>query len=335
MNAILTLSPKDRHDLFNEAGARLGLPPFHIEKDFWVCWTLCALFRAPKLNAHLTFRGGTSLSKGWDLIERFSEDIDLSMARGWFPDVKDPAEAGISSAERERRLKGLRNECRKVIAEVLCPVLTGEASKVPEPIRIEVEELEKARDPFCIYLEYPGTGLTAPADYNRAMVKIELSGRADGWPMEERTISPYVVRAFPDFCSGATLSLSCVRPERTFWEKAALVHEQNTRPGERSISPRQARHLYDLCRLWRVAKNSEGFRALFDGVVAHRRGYFDYTWVDYDALSPGSLRLVPPEKRLAEWRADYSAMQPMFFAEAPDFKAVIALLREIEITLAG
>jgi len=213
MKAVAALSAKDRRDLFTETGVRMGLPPFHIEKDFWVCWTLAALFDDSNTGPHLTFRGGTSLSKAWGVIERFSEDIDLAMSRTWLGDASDPGEAGISTSEKERRLKALRDECRKAVAEQLTPALkTAAENTLSESFGLEVESLEKARDPFCLFFEYPGTGLKPPANYNKAMVKIELSGRADGWPMESRKIRPYVTEQFPEITGVVTLQLSCVRP---------------------------------------------------------------------------------------------------------------------------
>jgi hypothetical protein len=331
MNAIALLPSEDRRALFTETGVRMGLPPFHVEKDFWVCWVLAVYFNDASVKPHLTFRGGTSLSKAWGIIERFSEDIDLAMSRSWLGAAKEPGEAGITSSEKERRLKALRDECREMISTVLCPVLERAAATLSEPCRIEVEPLGDARDPFCLYFEYPGTGLQPPADYNKAMVKIELSGRADGWPMEERTIRPYVAEAFPEQTGDPMLALSCVRPERTFWEKAALVHEQNIRPGERPLAPRQARHLYDLGRLWdREVYSVDGFQSLFEGVKAHRRTYFDYKWVDYGTLTARILSLVPPEDRLAAWRGDYAAMKAMFIHEEPTFEEIMDLLRRIE-----
>jgi len=328
MKTIANLPADDRRALFTETGARMGLPPFHVEKDFWVCWTLAVFFSDAGTGPNLTFRGGTSLSKAWGIIERFSEDIDLAMSRTWLGDAKEPGEAGITSAEKEKRLKALRDECREMIAVVLQPLLEKDASALSEPFRIEVEPLEKARDPFCLYFEYPGTGLQPPAAYNKAMVKIELSGRADGWPMEERTIRPYVAEAFPEQTGDPRLALSGVRPERTFWEKGALVHEQNIRLGDRPLAPRQARHLYDLVRLWdaKVA-DADGFPKLFDGVKAHRR---TYKWVDYESLTPATLRLVPPTERLSEWRADYEAMQAMFINAPPGFEDILDQLRAIE-----
>jgi len=334
MNAVALLSAEDRLALFTETGAAQGLPPFHVEKDFWVCWVLATLFGHGEIGPNLTFRGGTSLSKAWGLIERFSEDIDLAMSRSWLGPAKDPGEAGISSSEKERRLKALRDECREMIANKLAPALQSAAESLPEPFHITIEPLATARDPFCIHFEYPGTGLRPPADYNKAMVKIELSGRADRWPMADKIVRPYVADTFPVETGDPRLTLSCVRPERTFWEKASLIHEQNVRPEERPLAPRQARHLSDLVRLWNADISAiDGFLALFTGVKAHRRTYFDYVWVDYESLTPGGLKLVPPKARLADWQADYQAMRPMFFYEPPDFDELVQQLRIIEEAL--
>lgn len=335
MNKIALLPAVDRRALFAETGARMGLPPFHVEKDFWVCWALSVFFEHPEVGPNLTFRGGTSLSKAWGIIERFSEDIDLAMARSWLGNAKSPGENGISKAEKDRRLKALRDECREMISQALVPVLDAAASALPEPSKVIVEPLEEARDPFCLYFEYPGTRLLPPADYNKAMVKIELSGRADDWPMEDRAIRPYVAITFPDQTGDPHLTLSCVRPERTFWEKVALIHEQNVRQGNKPLAPRQGRHLSDIIRLWDAnVADSSNFQQLFEGVKEHRRAYFEYNWVDYENLAPGTLKLIPPEERLGEWRADYEAMNAMFFHDPQEFDAILGQLREIETALA-
>lgn len=335
MNVVAQLPAKDRLALFTEAGARLGLPPFHVEKDFWVCWVLAALFKHPRVGPNLTFRGGTSLSKAWGVIERFSEDVDLAMSRAWLGHAKDPGQTGISSSEKTRRHKALREECREAITARLLPVLQAAAADLRAANRIEVESLEKARDPFCIHFEYPGTGLSPPADYNKAMVKVELSGRADSWPMSERSIRPYVADIFPEPTGNPSLTLSCVRPERTFWEKASLIHEQLTAGAEKTArKPHQARHLFDLVRLWRDdIATTPGFLALFAGVKAHRHAYFDYGWINYYQLQPRDLQLVPQPERLPDWKADYQAMRSMFFQEPPSFEELVEQLRIIEAAL--
>ena len=180
MDQIIELSVDDRRDVFNEAGVQLGLPPFYVEKDYWVCWVLRLMFGHETMGPHLTFRGGTSLSKGWDLIKRFSEDIDVAMSRDWVdPDLPDLGEQGISTAQRDRQLRRLRGACRKAIRDDLVPLLEAEAAELGDGASVVVVALENARDPFVIELHYPKGGMEIPGDYSRAVVKIELSGRAE------------------------------------------------------------------------------------------------------------------------------------------------------------
>ena len=340
MQTIAKLPASDRQALFIETGVKLGLPPFHIEKDFWVCWTLAALFNDKSVGPNLTFRGGTSLSKGWQCIERFSEDLDIAMSRDWVSKeaLSDSVE-NITPQAMEKRLSKLRKECRIAINEIIFPCLhhhlsnvLGEANKTWS---LEVESLEKARDPFCIYFYYPTVGFHSPTNYHRAAVKLELSGRAEGVPIEVRKVQSYVTQKFSGFVDDADLQVPCVRPERTFWEKASLLHELNTRPEIKPLPARQARHLYDLHRLWQHLEvhKIHGFGKLFETVKKHRQSFFAYKWVDYEYLSPRALVLHPPEDRIDVWKADYGAMKSMFFGDHPSFEELSASIETIQSSL--
>jgi hypothetical protein len=334
MKQIADLPSDQRAEVFNEAGLQLGLPPYYVEKDFWVCWVLQLLFGHDQMGQHLTFRGGTSLSKGWQLIERFSEDVDLAMSREWVdPELPNPAEEGINNAERDRRLRQLRHACRQTIRNELVPLLEAAAAELGQGARINVIDLDRARDPFVIELEYPKSGFEVPGNYHREVVKIELSGRADDWPQEDRPISPFVAEAFPQLGPWTPMAIACVTPARTFWEKAALLHERYAQGNEVALGARQARHLYDLVRLWELVKDDDGLVDLFDGVKLHRKTFFNYGRVDYDNLLPGDLLLVPPDDQMAGWRNDYQAMRLMFIGEPPTFESLLESIKGIESEL--
>lgn len=332
MKQIIELSLAERAEVFTQAGAELGLPAFYIEKDFWVCWVLGLLFSDERMGPHLTFRGGTSLSKCWGLIDRFSEDVDLAMSREWVdPDLPNPAEAGISNAQRESRLTQLRRACREAVRTEVLPYLETELKQLGGGAKVEAVKLDQARDPFVIDLQYPAGGLDVPGDYHTAVVKVELSGRADDWPQEDRNIRPFVADAFPQQLGPwLPMQVACVTPARTFWEKAALLHERYSQGDEVKLGARQARHLYDLVQLWKHVKGEEGLAELFEGVKLHRKTFFNYGRVDYDRLRPGDLVLVPPDDQLADWRGDYQAMSPMFIGEPPTFGTLIASIAKIE-----
>lgn len=334
MDHITDTTDVERREVFNEAGAQLGLPPFYVEKDFWVCWVLRVLFGHANVGPHLTFRGGTSLSKGWGLISRFSEDLDLAMSRHWVdPDLPNPGESDIGTEEKRRRLGRLRRACRQAVRRELVPLLEAEAKRLGNGTAVDVVALDQARDPFVIEFQYPDSSLAVPGDYHRTVVKLELSGRADDWPQEERPITPFVAEALPQLGPWMPMQVACVTPARTFWEKAALLHERYAQKDQVQLAARQARHLYDLVQLWEHVKDEAGLADLFEGVKMHRQTFFNYGSVDYRHLLPGDLQLVPPDERMPVWRGDYRAMEPMFFETPPTFDSLITSIKQIETAL--
>jgi hypothetical protein len=201
-------------------------------------------------------------------------------------------------------------------------------------VRIEVEAIENARDPFVVYFRYPESGLTPPSEYFQARVKVELSGRADSVPVSIRNVEPYVASIFPSLLPpGRQYEIPCLQPIRTFWEKVALLHEQNTRLERSAPASRQSRHLYDVHQLWRLGGLSESALIedpLFRTVMQHRSQFFAYNWVDHQSLEPSDLKICPPDAELGSWRNDYRAMESMFIESAPKFEQVVATLRAIE-----
>lgn len=155
--------------------------------------------------------------------------------------------------------------------------------------------------------------------------------------MEPRSFRPYAVEHFPQLQEGTEITVPSVSPARTFWEKAALVHEQLCRPGDRPPAAFQARHLYDLHRLWQQPEivKTPGMASLFDNVRQHRAAFFGYKWMDYASLTAGALRLVPSNAQEPTWREDYARMKAMFFTVPPTFDEVLASLREIELGIAA
>ncbi len=343
MNVITRLSAEERADIFTQTSAELGLPPFFVEKDFWVCWTLQSLFGDPELQSHLTFRGGTSLSKAWQCIERFSEDIDIAMNRQWtgLPPANEPSQASLTAKQVDKHLSALRKYSRAIITETLQPKLQQilqETLGNREAWSLVPGDLTNERDPFTLHLHYPQCGFTSVDDYNQPRVKIELSARARQEPMERRSIQPYAAQILPaEHQAGLTAQVNCVTPRLTFWEKTALLHEQHVRPApegepEKGPAMHQARHLYDLHRLWthHGLHQDATLTELLPTVVQHRQTFFAYKWVDYNKLTLDKLVLMPPESRMAAWREDYQRMRPMFFGEPPSFEEILQTLAQIQ-----
>ena len=333
MKGFLQASLERRQQLCDEAQARLGLRAASIEKDFWVCWTLRELFRLPECGAHLTFKGGTSLSKGWKFIERFSEDIDVVMEREFlgFGGEKSPENAG-SKKQQEKRLEELKLACQKRIQDSLKPEL-GKAIQDALPKGTKWDLLDDADDADGQTLLFQYPSVYANAAYIRPVVKIELGARSDTEPCGTPQIKPYLKEAFPDLFDEGPFAIRSVEPVRTFWEKAMLLHEETFRKSGAGPEVRLARHYYDLWCLIKksVAEKASADLELFKRVAAHRAVFFRKSKEAQDTLRPGSLRLVPLPEQLPTWKQDYQSMsEDMFFGEVPAFEEIIRVVGNFE-----
>lgn len=336
MESFIRLPDAERRVYCEQAAARLGLPAASIEKDFWVCWTLRILFGLPDWGSHLTFKGGTSLSKGWQLIERFSEDIDVVIDRDalGFGGSAGPEHAPRGK-QRKNRLKALKATCQLRIQAELQPALKRSLALALPPERtgtIEQAPAEEDPDQQTLLFLYP-TMFADSLEYLRPMVKIELGARSDTEPSDSPIIRPYLADVFPDVITDAAFPVRTVAPRRTFWEKAFLLHEETFRPRDKPRKRPLARHYYDVWRLITkgVAAQALGDAGLFDRVAEHRQIFFRQNWVDYTTFHRGMLRLLPPDHQLAEWEQDYNAMRgEMFFGEVPTFAEVLRVVGEFE-----
>ena len=216
----------------------MGLQAVSVEKDFWVCWTLGELFSLPGIGEHLTFKGGTSLSKAWKLIERFSEDIDIVVDKEALGFAGDAAPDKASShKQRKVRLLSLMEASRAWVQGTLQPALAARIESTLGPMGWILEVDPDMSDGQCLLFHYPSVFSPETAGYVRPVVKIELGARSDDWPHETRAIQPYVMEQFPALDTDATCLVRVLAVERTFWEKACLLHEETFRPADK---PRKA-----------------------------------------------------------------------------------------------
>ena len=333
MDAFLELSVDDRREACREAESKTRLRAASIEKDFWVCWTLRELFTLPQWGPHFTFKGGTSLSKAWQLIDRFSEDIDVVIDRQFlgFGGEHSP-EYAPSRKKRRQLLDALKSASQTQIRESLQPALgsrIGEKLPVGADWRLEIDPADP--DVQTLLFRYP-TAFDSE-DYVPSMVKIELGARSDTDPVETPQIEPYLAETFPELLGPSRFAVRAVAARRTFWEKAMLLHEETYRPPEKRRGVRLSRHYYDLwCLISRgIAEQALADAGLFERIVAHREVFFRYNWLDYATLRRGALRLLPLEEQRAAWAQDYAAMrETMFFGEAPDFDEILSVVGDFE-----
>jgi hypothetical protein len=332
----------DRRDLFTQTAASKGIAnPEVIEKDFWVCWTLRHLFRLSDLPG-LIFKGGTSLSKVYGLIERFSEDVDLAFDRHQlgFKGDSDPANPDLSGKKRQRLLEQLKDEANLCVEDRLTPrLLESFAEVIGSPGRDESAwklKIEDASDGTkSIAFEYPRSGLSSEGpDYIRSAVVLELGAKSDHWPSVRATVTPYAAEAFPKVFAVPSCDVVVLAAVRTFWEKVTLLHSQHHR-NDPTRGGRLSRHYYDTVMMDRSAVKSEALADLdlLAKVAQHKQIFFHAAWAKYSEARPGSLRLTPkPELEIA-LEKDYEKMMPMFFANPPTFKELMTELGQLEIEI--
>jgi hypothetical protein len=334
MDQFVRLPQDERSLYFVQAAERLRLSPQIVEKDFWVCWTLQALFALPGLGAALIFKGGTSLSKVYQLIERFSEDIDVSIDRAslGFGGTQDPA-AVASGKERGRRIDRLKTACQHAVAAEVQPALAEVIQQAGGnardwPLRIDEDDPDRQ----TLLFGYPTPGATAAQAYLRPVVRIEMGARSDHWPSVQSQITPYVAEAFPAAFGAPAVTVKVLAATRTFWEKATLLHAEHHRPLDKTMPLRLSRHYYDLARLISagIGEQATADLELLQRVVDHKTVFFPSGWARYAEARRGSLRLVPVPERTPSLAADYDSMQEMFFGERMAFTEVLRVLGEWE-----
>ncbi|HBC86379.1 MAG TPA: hypothetical protein DCZ94_05430 [Lentisphaeria bacterium] len=330
MNRIAKESPEFRRLMFEEAGARKGIDPSLIEKDFWVCWTLKRIFEIDVLREHLIFKGGTSLSKVHNAIKRFSEDIDLTIGKELlgFTDKNDP---NIISArkEREKTIDKMMAACSVYVNGDLANLISKSFAQVlADGWRLEPDASDADRQTLLFY--YPLT-LKVP-DYISPAVKLEFGSKSDMWPSSISKITPYAAEFFPKSFDEPFCELKVLSASRTFWEKATILHQEAHRSNEKALPSRQSRHYYDLAMLSGTGVRKEALNdlSLLKRVVEHKQYFFRCGWAQYDKASPGTFRLMPGENRFAELRKDYDNMRIMMFEQPPSLDEIISCLEQLE-----
>ena len=274
------------------------------------------------------------MSKAYNAIERFSEDVDLSLSRTdlGFADEHDPEEAGISKSESKRRLDKLVAACTRTIRDRLWPDLRTDFNGVLGPSGWKLE-LDRA-DPQTIIFSYPqAVQLEGVDKYIRPAIRLEMGARSDDWPAAEREIRPYAAEVFPEaFTIARSSRIHTLEAVRTFWEKATLLHAEYHRSPDSGSPERLSRHYYDTFRLSQLDIGTDALARLdlLERVVKHKKLFFASAWASYDSAKPGGFRLVPPDHRIADLSRDYKEMKAMIFGVYPEWEEITNALSALE-----
>lgn len=356
MDNFAKLPDSGRKAAFSEAANLRNVNPVIIEKDFWVCWTLKHLYEIQELAPYITFKGGTSLSKAFDLIERFSEDIDLTISKDT-PGIKgsqNPLEHSISGKERERRLDELRSRTQGFVKEAILPKLYANIKKAfghENNWKLELDNEDKDQQTLLFFfpktLEYDRRAevpndvvshnpertfskeLFSTNGYIRPSVKLEFGARGDIVPSAKQTITSYTAEILPKLFKAPKCVIPTLNAERTFWEKVTILHAIHH--GSK-LRDRMSRHYYDTYMLLEkgIADLALNNLPLLEQVILNKSVFFKDNKASYETAKIGSLKLTPPEELITSLYKDYNSMQLMFIGDAPKFDDVLSQLSTLE-----
>ncbi len=321
MNKVALLSVEDRQALFGETASLMNTTSAIIEKDFWVVWVLDKLFANDDLQKLLMFKGGTSLSKVFNLIGRFSEDIDLILDWREVSDEDPWAEKPSKTQQNKFNNKinevaktYIRNKLLPVIQQVLSPVCSCELSK---------------DDGFTIYVTYPAT---FKDKYLRSEILLEIGPLASWAPSDVYQVSSYVSQHFPKLFDKPVCQVNAIVAKRTFWEKATILHQEANRPNDKLMPLRCSRHYYDLAIMAKseVVDSALGDIELLAKVVEFKNKFYPSSWANFDTAKPGSIKLAPNQSRIGELEKDYKAMENMVFDKKLSFEEIVNILQKLE-----
>ena len=325
---FLELPADERRLYLEQAAIQRNVSPVVLEKDFWVCWLLGILFES-EFASSLVFKGGTSLSKVFGVIDRFSEDIDLSLS----PTFLQLPEAGTSRNQANKWMTRAEAACGAAVRDQIGPAIEAAVEGVlgkSERAWFEFLTDSNTNSPVLLF-HYPSSQ-PAGYEYLKRSVKLEFGSLTDQQPVGRHPVRPWVADVLPGAFPDWRCEVVALEVERSFWEKATILHMEYHRPTGKPTPDKFSRHYADTAAL---AKHPTASRAidqhdLRNRVVEWKSQFFGSSWANYDQAKPGTFRLVPPPERLPALRRDYQAMRDMYFSEPPSFDEVLAVLADLE-----
>lgn len=320
------LTEKQQLRVLDQVNAKIGQDPQTIEKDWWVTQVLRVLFAQPYAE-HLSFKGGTSLSKAWGIIERFSEDIDIAISREYLGFAGELSRTQVSDKLRRAACSFVRERMQNDVREGLLAIgIKAEKFQV----HVDITSVTTT-DPEVIYVDYQSS--LPNAEYIKHTVKVEVSGRSMHEPVQRVLLQSQIDEVLPESVVAQQGFEACVvLPERTFLEKVMLLLEEFAKPMSNVRTERMSRHLYDLERMMKtdIAERALRDEALYRTIVEHRRKFIGLRGFDYDSLYPDWLSLEIPAEVLPLWRKDYEHMQEsMIYGDSLPFDQLLEAIRQL------
>lgn len=320
---LVNLDKNSLNDVITNTAIRKNLSPAIIEKDLLVCAILNYLFTECPWKDNLAFKGGTSLSKAFNLIERFSEDIDLILDwRIVGYETKEPL-AERSNTKQDALNKEFDVKTEEFLKSTFIP-------KLKEDLKSLINRsLDISYENETIIIGY---GNDYADESILHVIRLEIGAKAAWTPTEAVTIRPYIAEVYPEQFGNASVSVRTTTPERTFWEKATILHHEANRPDDLPVQPRFSRHYYDVYRMAKLGILDRALEQsdLLEQVADFKAKFYPRKWAQYDLARIGTLKLVPSEIHKEALKRDYAKMASMIYGERPDFDELMAEIAKIE-----
>lgn len=326
MYNIARLASNEREALFRNTSAKKGLPESIIEKDFWVCFVLDYLFHKNKWQDHLAFKGGTSLSKAYDLIQRFSEDIDLILDwRVLGYGINEPWEKRSKTKQLEFN-KGSVERLFVFLREEFLPEFKKDMSEL---LGFEAKIYISDADAGTVIFAYPSI---FEDSYVLRVIRLEIGALAAWTPTHPITIRSYAAECYPGVFNTPSTEVLTTTAARTFWEKATILHQEAYRPEGSFIPERYSRHYYDLYQMAQTSVINDAISQpeLLVKVAEFKEKFYPRGWARYDEARIGTLKLMPATHSLNRIASDFAQMKSMIYGDIPSFEELIRAIERLE-----
>ncbi|SJL26880.1 hypothetical protein PGIN_84-3_00417 [Porphyromonas gingivalis] len=322
----IDLSKIEQQEVVQRVQAETGLNRQIIEKDWWVTSVLRALFALPYAN-HLFFKGGTSLSKCWGLISRFSEDVDIGIDRDYLGLGGSLSKTQISDKLRRASCAFVREQMQYDLQDKL---IESGIDKSKFTVKVNITAVTTT-DPEIIEVEYQSA--FEELQYIKRKVLVEVSGRSMNEPVILTRLTSFIDNVFTNApFSEPNFEVRAVTPERTFLEKICLLQEEFAKPKDAIRTERMSRHLYDIVQIMQtpIAMKALSDTELYKSVIEHRQTFIRMKGFDYSSLHPQVIRIIPPNGIMDSWKKDYEIMrETMIYGESLPFDKIIEKIKKL------
>ncbi len=329
MYKIAKASAHEREILFLNTAARKNMNVAIIEKDFWVCLTLDYLFHQCPWKGAFAFKGGTSLSKAYGLIKRFSEDIDLILDWRVLGYTKGEPWEARSNTSQQKFNKAANDKAAVFLKDVFLPKFREDmANLIGQDINAFIDE----QDGQTVHFAYP---CSYTDDAIVRTIRLEIGALAAWTPTQLVKITPYAAEEYGHVFKQPSMDILTTTAARSFWEKATILHAEAFRPKGSSMPSRYSRHYYDLYVMAhsKVKEDVLNQPELLQQVVDFKKKFYPQNHARYDLAVPKTLKLLPPEHSVSLLKEDYAAMKKMIYGDYPAYDTIMATLADLEIEI--